>query len=208
MTEQSRETTGQGNEPASAHNADPAPSQQAPPPSAAVSPEKQKTNRRRKMLLGAAGAVVLAAVFAVGIPWTLNALNTVSTDDAYVNGHVTFVAARVRGQVARVLVDDNNRVHRGDLLVELDKEPYRTAVAVKRAAVDTAKADLKTAIATVRGIEAEARSRRWKLQHAMEDVANQIAELHTRVAGVDKSKAALTLAELEFERARQLVASQ
>ena len=114
---------------------------------------------------------------------------------------------RVRGQVARVLVDDNNRVRRGDLLVELDKEPYRTAVAVKKAAVDTAQADLQAANATVRGIEAEARSRRWKLQHAMEDVANQIAALHARVAGVDKSKAALTLAELEFERARQLVAT-
>ena len=39
----------------------------------------------------------------------------------------------------------------------------------------------------------------------MEDVANKTAELHTRVAGIDKSKAALALAELEFERGRQLV---
>ena len=207
MTEQSREAAGKGNDPASGRDADPAPTPQTPPSSGAVSPEKQKATRRRRMLLGAAGAVVLAGVLAVGIPWTLEALNTVSTDDAFVNGHVTFVAARVRGQVARVLVDDNNRVHRGDLLVQLDKEPYQTAVAVKRAAVDTAEADLKLAIAAVRGIEAEARSRRWNLQRAMEDVANRIAELHTRVAGVDKSKAALTLAELEFERARQLVAS-
>jgi hypothetical protein len=37
-----------------------------------------------------------------------------------------------------VLVDDNNRVHKGDLLVQLDKEPYQDAVAVKRAAVDVA----------------------------------------------------------------------
>jgi membrane fusion protein (multidrug efflux system) len=159
------------------------------------------------MLLGAAGAVVLAAVLVIGIPWILEALNTVSTDDAYVNGHVTFVAARVRGQVARVLVDDNNRVHRGDLLVELDKEPYRTAVAVKKAAVETAKADLQAATAEVRGIEAEARSRRWNLQHAMENVANQEAELHTRVAGVDKAKAALALAQIEFDRAAKLVTS-
>jgi membrane fusion protein, multidrug efflux system len=132
------------------------------------------------LLLGAVGAVVVAAIFAVGVPWILDTLNMVSTDDAYVNGHVTFVAARVRGQVARVLVDDNNHVRRGDLLVELDKEPYQTAVAVKKAAVDTAKADLQAAIATVRGIEAEARSRRWNLQHAMEDVADKIAELNTR----------------------------
>src|ERR1700733_517179 len=207
MTEPSKETTGPGNEPTSTRSADSAPIPQTPVRSGAVSPEKQKATRRRKMLLGAAGVVVLAAVLLIGIPWTLEALNTVSTDDAYVNGHVTFVAARVRGQVARVLVDDNNRVRRGDLLVELDKEPYQTAVAVKTAAVDTAQADLRGASATARGIEAEARSRRWKLQHTMEDVANQIAELRARVAGIEKSKAALTLAELEFERARQLVAT-
>jgi membrane fusion protein (multidrug efflux system) len=159
------------------------------------------------LLLGAAGVVVLAVVLVIGIPWVREALDTVSTDDAYVNGHVTFVAPRVRGQVARVLVDDNNRVHRGDLLVELDKEPYRTAVAVKKATVDTANADLQAATARVHSTEAEARSRYWKLQHAMEDVANQVSELHTRVAGVDKSKAALTLAQVEFERARQLVAT-
>jgi len=206
MTEQSRETTERGNEPASGRNADSGPSQ-TPPTSEAVPPEKQKAARRRKMLLGAVGAAGLVAVLAVGIPWILNALNTVSTDDAYVNSHVTFVAARVRGQVARVLVDDNNRVRRGDLLVELDKEPYQTAVAIKRAAVDTAKADLLAATATVHSIEAEARSRYWKLKHAMEDVADQIAVLRARVAGVEKNKAALTLAELDFERARQLVAS-
>ena len=54
---------------------------------------------------------------------------------------MTFVAARVPGQVSRVLVDDNNRVKQGDLLVELDKEPYEVIVAVKKAAVDTAKAN-------------------------------------------------------------------
>src|SRR5689334_6904267 len=49
-------------------------------------------------------------------PAITTALNTVSTDDAYVEGHVTFVAPRVSGQVAEVLVDDNMRVKRGDVL--------------------------------------------------------------------------------------------
>ena len=121
------------------------------------------------------------------------ALNTVSTDDAYVNGHVTFVAPRVSGQISRVLVDDNYRVQKGELLAELDKEPFQIAVSQKRAAVDTAEADLQAAKAAARGIEAEARSRRWKLQRAVEDLDNQIALLHARVAALDKSKAALTL---------------
>jgi membrane fusion protein, multidrug efflux system len=178
------------------------------PPANAPAPEKDKKKApRKKLLIGAGVGLVLIVALAFGIPAIREAFNTASTDDAYVNGHVTFVAARVRGQVARVLVDDNNRVHKGDLIVELDKEPYQIAVAVKKAAVDTANADLQAANATVHGIEAEASSRRWSLQHAMEDVANKTAELHTRVAAIDKSKAALVLAELEFERARQLVAS-
>ena len=96
------------------------------------------------------GVAVLAVLLVVGIPWVKEMLNTVSTDDAYVNGHVTFVAPRVAGQISRVLVDDNYRVRKGDLLAELDKEPYQVAVSERRAAVDTANADLQAAIAMVR----------------------------------------------------------
>jgi hypothetical protein len=74
MTEQTREQTGQGDEPASI---------EAPPaadgsvsPRGAIPPEKQKAARRRKLLTGAAGALVLVAVLALGIPWILNAVNT------------------------------------------------------------------------------------------------------------------------------------
>jgi membrane fusion protein, multidrug efflux system len=171
-------------------------------------PQGHRATRRRRLLMGVLGVLVLAVASVFGIPWIRLAFSTVSTDDAYVNGHVTFVAPRVRGQVSRVLVDDNNRVRKGDLLVELDKEPFQDAVAVKKAAVDTAQADLQVARAMVRGIEAQARSRRWNLQNAMEDVENKIALLRARVAGVEKSKASLKLAELEFERAKQLIKSE
>jgi membrane fusion protein, multidrug efflux system len=181
-------------------------STQAPPQSSPLSPEPRKATRTRKLLIGVLGTVVVAVLLVFGIPWIEGMLNTVSTDDAFVNGHVTFVAPRVAGQISHVLVDDNNRVHKGDLLADLDKEPYRVAVSQNQAAVDTANADLQAAIAAARAIEAQAMSRRWDLQHAVENVDNQIALLHARVAGVDKSKAALVLAQLQFDRARQLVA--
>jgi membrane fusion protein, multidrug efflux system len=155
--------------------------------------------------MGVLGAVVLAAVGILGVPWIRLAFNTISTDDAYVNGHVTFVAPRVSGQISRVLVDDNYRVRKGELLAELDKEPYQIAVSQKKAAVDTAEADLQAAKAEARSIEAEARSRRWKLQRAVEDLDNQIALLHARVAALDKDKAVLTLAQVDFNRAKQLL---
>ena len=167
----------------------------------------ERFTRRRKLLTGVLCALVIAtAVY--GIPWIRFVLSTVSTDDAFVNGHVTFVAPRVHGQVSRVLVDDNNRVKKGDLLVELDKEPFQDAVAVKKAAVDTAQADLEAARAAVRGIEAQARSRHWQLQQAFENVENQVASLHARVAALKKAKATLVLAQQEFDRTSQLVVSE
>jgi membrane fusion protein, multidrug efflux system len=162
----------------------------------------------RKVLITILGIVALAAVLAVGIPYIQQTLNTVSTDDAYVNGHVTFVAPRVAGQVVRVLVDDNNRVRKGDLIVELDKEPYQVVVSEKRAAVDIANANLRVAAARVRSLEAQARSARWKLQNAVQDVDNQIALLHARVAVLTENKAALNLAQVEFARAKDLVVKQ
>jgi membrane fusion protein (multidrug efflux system) len=174
----------------------------------AAPPPGHKLSQKRRLLIVALGALVLAAIVVWGVPWVRQSLNTVSTDDAYVNGHVTFVAPRVGGQVSQVLVDDNNRVHKGDLLAALDKEPYQVVVSEKQAAVDTAQADLAAATAQVRGFEAQARSNRWKLQRAVEDVDNQVALLRARVAALDKSKAALTLAQLDFDRAKQLVERQ
>ena len=171
-------------------------------------PDAPPNYRKRKLAIGVTGVLVLVVVLIFVVPWIRLTLTTVSTDDAYVNGHVTFVAARVNGQVARVLVDDNNRVHKGDVLVELDKEPFQDAVAVKKAAVGTAQADLQVAIVNVHGIEAQARSLSWQLQNAIEDVDNRVALLDARVAAVDKSKATLKLAQLQFDRAAQLLPQQ
>jgi membrane fusion protein (multidrug efflux system) len=182
-------------------------SAQTPPASNAAPQEARKQTRKRMILFGALGVAGLAVLIVFGVPWVEKTLSTASTDDAFVNGRVTFVAPRVAGQISRVLVDDNNRVRKGDRLAELDKEPYRVAVSEKQAAVDVAQADLQLAIAAARAIEAEAMSRRWDLQRAVQDVDNQVALLHARVAAVDKSKAALTLAQLEFDRAKELLAS-
>ena len=120
------------------------------PKDSAAEPITQRSVWRRRLLIGA-GILALVVVVMFGVPWVRFALSTVSTDDAFVNGHVTFVAPRVHGQVSRVLVDDNNRVRKGDLLAALDKEPYRIVVSEKQAAVDTATADLQAATAVARG---------------------------------------------------------
>jgi membrane fusion protein, multidrug efflux system len=138
------------------------------------------------------------------VPWVNTALNTVSTDDAYVNGHVTFVAPRVSGQVTKVYVDDNYRVKKGALLVQLDKEPYQVQVAIKKAAVESAKADLAAANAQVRAQVAAARANRFGLQHAIEDVNTQVANLRAAVATLNSRRATLQLAKSNLRRGEEL----
>ena len=150
--------------------------------------------------------LAVAAYFLV--PWVSAALNTVSTDDAFVNGHYTFVAPRVAGQVNKVLVDDNQRVKKGDLLVQLDPEPYQVQVAAKNAAVATARTDLAAAQSLVRGLEAQGSSLRWKLQHSMEDVNNQVALLRADIATLEAKKASLSRAQADFRRAEELLPSR
>ncbi len=180
----------------------------APPPQVNKPTGAPPTPARRFPWRWIVGAVGLALLLLVGVPKFLHALHTVSTDDAYVNSYVTFVAPRVVGQVARVLVEDNNRVQKGDVLVELDPEPYRVQAAIRQAAVDAAQADLVVANASVRGAVAQARGQRFKLVRAIEDVDNQVALIRARAATWEQSKATAALAQTEFDRARELLAKK
>src|ERR1700675_3378866 len=164
----------------------------------AAKPAAGPAPKRRRWVLPLVVLLAIGALF-VGIPKVVPALNTVSTDDAYVNSYVTFVAPRVVGQVARVLVEDNNRVKKGDVLVELDPEPNRVQVAIKQAAVDSAQANLVVAQATVRSEIGQTRGLRFKLQHAIEDVDNQAALIRARAATWEQSKATQILAQAEFD---------
>jgi membrane fusion protein, multidrug efflux system len=170
-------------------------------------PASGRAPKRRRWIVPLLVLLVVLALFA-GIPKVLRAFNTVSTDDAYVNSYVTFVAPRVSGQVARVLVEDNNRVKKGDVLVELDAEPFRVQVAIKQAAVDSAQADLVVTQASVRGSVAQTRSQRFKLIRSIEDVDNQIAIIRARIATWEQSKATLVLAQAEFDRAERLMTTK
>lgn len=175
-----------------------------PPPATAVHTHPPHAHNARRIVWIVCGVIVLLGLIAA-VPWVIRLLNTTSTDDAYVNGHVTFVAPRVPGQVTRVLVDDNNRVHKGDLLLQLDKEPYQVQVNIARSAVDAAQSDVVTAMAQIRAVEGQVRSARFSLEHAIEDVDNQIALLRSKVATLESRKASLDKARADYERAAPLV---
>src|SRR3954464_13170823 len=73
---------------------------------------------RKKAPLVAGGLVTIGLAIAAFL--YISSRGKETTDDAQVEGHVSPVAARISGQVKRVLVRDNQRVKQGDILVELD----------------------------------------------------------------------------------------
>src|SRR5262245_11897816 len=67
-----------------------------------------------------------------------------TTDDAQVDAHLHPVSARIRGQVIRVNVGDNEYVKEGTVLVEIDPKDYQVAVAQAKADVATAQAEAES----------------------------------------------------------------
>jgi membrane fusion protein (multidrug efflux system) len=93
--------------------------------------------------------LIVGAVVAVGllIGYFYNSYRTthITTDDAFVEGNIHTIAARVGGNVKTVAVTDNQPVVRGDLLVELDPADYRSKAEAARANLDLQRATLRLA---------------------------------------------------------------
>jgi membrane fusion protein, multidrug efflux system len=174
------------------------------PPDAGHPSVAAGSSQRKKAILAGLGLVALAAACYYGIPMLILAFTTVSTDDAYVNSHVTFVAARVSGQVEAVLVDDNYPVTKGMPIVRLDKVPFQKEVDRKEADLKKALADRVDAEAKVNTMVAQARNARFKLEFAMDNLNAQVAQLGGIVASLNGDLARRKNAREEFDRQKKL----
>ncbi len=130
-------------------------------------PERPERHWIRWLVIGAIVAAVLGAGWHWGVPWARYQLDTVSTDDAFVQGHISYASPRVEGLVTEVMVDEDDRVEPGQLLVKLDREPFEVAVAQAEAGLEEARANVVQARAQVQsqiarraGLITAARTRR------------------------------------------------
>lgn len=121
-------------------------------------PEDRNTGRRK--VLG--GLLCLGAVVVLAGAWVLAGRGAASTDNAYVRGDVTAMAAKVPGYVTALEVADNQRVQAGDVLFRIDEQDYRAHLAQADAALQAARArladiDAQTALQHAQIREAQAR---------------------------------------------------
>ena len=139
--------------------------------------------RRRLLPIGITLAVLAGAAYGV---WAwLAARHQVSTEDAYVEGAVVTVSARVPGPVARVHVRDNEDVRAGQLLVELDPRDAQIRVEQARATV---------AMAT-----AEARGARSEVPLARESTESRLQQARATLAA---ARVAVDVGRAEADEAR------
>ncbi|MHA3050850.1 HlyD family efflux transporter periplasmic adaptor subunit [Acinetobacter sp. ANC 4640] len=93
---------------------------------------------KRKKMLGFFALILIIAAVLYAI-WAIFFNNTVNTDNAYVGADTAEITSMVTGQVAQVLVQDTQQVHKGDILVQVDQRDAKIALAQAEAALAKAK---------------------------------------------------------------------
>lgn len=139
-------------------------------PVAPAATSKIKPHHRKGILL--AVGVICAFFF---LKYAIFQFFHETTDNAYVTGHIHYIAPQVTGVVKTVAVENNDHVKAGDLLVQIDPEPFDAQLADAQAKFERAKGDY------MREVELE-KTRVVSAQdfaHAKNDFESAAAQLHT-----------------------------
>lgn len=177
-----------------ANPADPQPPKRQPADGPPRQSEKKGRGFLKKPWVILLCAVLLALGCFYGLRYLVNSHSHESTDDAFIEADIVSLAPKVAGQVINVRVTDNQFVHLGDLLVEIDPRDYQTRVNQRQAALQAA----NTGLATSSNNLEVARSR---LNTAQANLAQR----------QDESKAAqatATRAETDLRRNQELLKNQ
>ncbi len=133
----------------------------------------------------------------------------VSTDDAFVDGDIVTVSARIHGTVQAVHVQENDPVKAGEVLVELDPDDLRLAVQraaadlqAARAAADAARAQVPVTSTAASSAVSSARAGVEQAQAALDAAEQAVAAARSHL---EQAEAHRDQVQQDLERLRQLV---
>ncbi|MGI4806507.1 MAG: efflux RND transporter periplasmic adaptor subunit, partial [Janthinobacterium lividum] len=177
-------------------------------------PKKKKGSKLPLIIL--AIVVVLGAIAAV-IWWFLHR-NQVNTDDAYTDGRIVMMASQVNGYVTVMAVNDNQFVHKGDLLVQIDPRPFEADrdqakgdLAAAQAQLDNGRINLEKAKTTFPAQLAQAQGQLTQAQGTLTNSQTDYKRQHavergaTTQQNVDQSTASLRSAQGQLQVAQAQV---
>lgn len=165
---------------------------------------------KKRVVVPTITAIILIIL---GIVMAIHSTYYQSTDDAFVEGRLVSVAPRVAAPVINLLVDDNQPVKEGDLLVELDDSDFKAALAQAEAKLAEAKAELNIShkkvdesIAVVNKSTEQVSSTNSKLDFAKKDYS-RYSELYedgiVSKQDYEKSKTELDTAVANYNSAEE-----
>ena len=155
-------------------------------------PRTDEMTRRRKTLLVWGGGAVLVLLLVFGVRYLVWSAHHEETDDAYLEGHLHPISARITDTVQQVLIDDNQHVTEGQTLVVLDPNDYKVRLDQARAALEAAGRQADTAEAAIRSTS----------QSATAQTTQAVGTIGEAKASIEASKAAVTAAEAGVPRAQ------
>jgi len=136
-----------------------------------------------------------------------------STNDAYVQAEVITISPQISGRVSTVPVHDHQHVNQGQLLVQIDPEPFRIAVQAAEAKLALAGKQAGAAGSDVTAARAAVEQRQATLTQAAANARRmrKLYEQHTipkaslddAVAALESARAALAQAQADVKKARQ-----
>src|SRR5215469_11801691 len=104
-------------------------------------PEEGRSRPRRRVFLIAGIVIVVVLLLIFGIPWAVYAFSHEGTDDARVDADLVAVTSRIPEKITKILVDTNQPVHRGQLLIVLDNKDELARLKQAQAQYDLALAN-------------------------------------------------------------------
>ncbi len=176
------------------------------------------TVERRRSLKALLAAGGLLAIVAAGTGTYLHFQNRVSTDDAQVDAHNAPIAPKISGNIVEILVDDNQMVKAGQVLVRIDPRDYQAKVDQARAVLAVAQsqsAGARAGVPLAQGSTASAfAAAESQLAAAVADYARtksdyeraSTSELAYAQADVDSKRATRDRALADLARMELLVA--
>jgi membrane fusion protein (multidrug efflux system) len=167
---------------------------ESPTEDSAAAPQPPKTGgiaRRKKILLILGGGLALLVLLVFGVRYIIWSAHHESTDDAYLEGHLHPISARITDTVQQVLIDDNQHVVEGQTLVILDPNDYKVRLDQAKAALDAAGREADTAEAAIRSTSQSATAQTTQAQGSIGEAK----------ASIQAAKAAVTAAEAGVPRA-------
>jgi len=156
------------------------------------------SRKTRTLTVAGLGALLLAAV---GTSAFIYYDGRVSTDDAQVDAHIAPVAAKVSGNIAEVLVDDNQAVKAGQVLLRIDPRDYEARVAQARAALVAAESQSAGANAGVPLTSATTANAAAGAEAQLAAANADLAKAKTDFDRASSSELAYATADVESKRA-------